>query len=114
AVAQAAALVARLVATPAAQRAEPAKEATQLLDAALAGAKPDETRIRACLLYDKAVVAYLAGDFAEAIATLQAAEAENAKQADGIFGSSGKQLANRVAQMLVSAKDRAAREAAAR
>ena len=108
-VTQAGTIVSALMAQPVAQRSAQAQQAIQLLESAKSQTKPEEIRLRAALSYDIGLVKYLAGDFTAAAQTLDAATTENAQEKDGMFGSSGRELAGVIQPVLASAKDRALR-----
>lgn len=107
-------IVRELVGMPMARRQELGAEALRLLDAGFANTKPEEARCRAAILYDRAVVHYLLADFHSATGELQAARTENAKERDGIFGTSARELSTRIEVLAQSTDDRARRLAARR
>jgi hypothetical protein len=110
--AQANATIRALEAVPAAERGSKGNEALTQLEAVHAALKPEDIRARAAILYDRAVVQYLLGDFAAVEKSLLAARAENAKENDGFFSSSGKELSAKIDVLEHSAQDRAKRLAA--
>lgn len=112
AVQEATAKITALIAMPTVQRQVEVDGIIKLLSQGRESLRPEDVRACAACHYNEAIVHYLIGDFVAAQRSLQRARLENQKETDGMFGSTGKQLGQKIERLAVSAADRARRAAA--